>query len=367
MAGASRPAGMNGPAEATAGERFLPTAGSSAATGPIGRLAAWVDRHGAVGWLAFPALYVAQVAWCHLVLWATGRLVTGSIDPNVFIFAVYAPYTLAAFTLGTRIARDAVIRFWPATGWPADEQTRWIDRFRFAPTRLEWTAILIGTVSGLGALLAAPASVLGDGDARAASAVAYVPLFLMGYGPSTAAIILSARWLFLVDRIHRDAGAVDPFDREPIYAFSRLTVVVGATIVAAAYYSWTVNAGYQVGNVPSLAFTIATVPVGILAFIAPLWGIHGRLVREKNQLALDVERRIARAGEELFSRIDTGRFDDSKVVSDALGGLANLRERIARLPTWPWPPQLLRGFLTALFLPIIVYIVGRAISAASGI
>jgi hypothetical protein len=368
MAGVSRPAEVDGTPEPTGGDLLAAAPIVAArARGPISSFSAWVDRYGPAGWLIFVGLFVAEVAWCHLVLWATGRLAVGSFDQNVLIFSVYAPYSLAALTFGRRIARDAVVRFWPATGWPAAEQAAWIDRFSFAPARVEWAALVVGFVAGLGALLAAPASVLGSGDGRIASAVAYVPLFLMGYGPSTAAIVISAQWLWLVDRIHREARAVDPFDREPIYAFSRLTVIVGVTIVGAAYFSWTVNAGYQVGNLPSLLFTIATVPVGILAFVAPLWGIHERLAREKDALALDVERRITRAAEELYGRVDAGTFDDSKAVTDALAGLTGLRERIARLPTWPWPPQLLRGFLTALFLPIIVYIVGRAISAASGI
>ena len=39
-----------------------------------------------------------------------------------------------------------------------------------------------------------------------------------------------------------------------------------------------------------------------------------------------------------------------------------LRERVVHLPTWPWSPQVLRGFLSALLLPVIVYLITRLIS-----
>jgi hypothetical protein len=35
---------------------------------------------------------------------------------------------------------------------------------------------------------------------------------------------------------------------------------------------------------------------------------------------------------------------------------------VVRLPTWPWPPQLLRGFVSALLLPIVIFVLTRVIS-----
>jgi hypothetical protein len=50
------------------------------------------------------------------------------------------------------------------------------------------------------------------------------------------------------------------------------------------------------------------------------------------------------------------------MINDALTGLGALRERIVRLPTWPWPPQIFRGFVSALLLPIVVFILTRLVA-----
>jgi hypothetical protein len=46
-------------------------------------------------------------------------------------------------------------------------------------------------------------------------------------------------------------------------------------------------------------------------------------------------------------------------VAGALAGAEQIRERIERLPTWPWQPALLRGFISAIILPVMVCLLTR--------
>lgn len=55
-----------------------------------------------------------------------------------------------------------------------------------------------------------------------------------------------------------------------------------------------------------------------------------------------------------------------KDVTDALAGLEVVRGTIERLPTWPWPPALLRGFLSAIILPVVVYLLTRVAAGVVG-
>ena len=75
---------------------------------------------------------------------------------------------------------------------------------------------------------------------------------------------------------------------------------------------------------------------------------------------------MSRLGDEMYRRIDAGQFDATKVVSDALAGLADLRKRIADIPTWPWRPQVLSGFLSALLLPVAIFLITRALASQLG-
>jgi hypothetical protein len=61
-----------------------------------------------------------------------------------------------------------------------------------------------------------------------------------------------------------------------------------------------------------------------------------------------------------------GEFDGSKVLSVALAGVTTLRDRIQRLLTWPGPSQLLRGFVSALVLPLVFSVLTRLVSTSFG-
>lgn len=55
---------------------------------------------------------------------------------------------------------------------------------------------------------------------------------------------------------------------------------------------------------------------------------------------------------------DTSRHPDQIRVAAP----STLRQRIEHLPTWPWPPQLLRGFVSALLLPLLIYVLTRVLA-----
>jgi hypothetical protein len=264
------------------------------------------------------------------------------------------------FGMGT--SRRALKQFWPATGWPDTDRPAWQYRFTAMPFWPEAVALLVGAAAGVASLLAAPPAVIGREADRWIVFVAYLPAFLAGYGMLGFGVLATFRWLRLVAEIHRKATAIDVFDRVPIYAFSRLTALVGITFLFAAYYSLTINAAYQVGNVASIATIGLIMLFAAASFVLPMWGIHGRLAREKEALLLAAERRTNALAGELYARIDAGKFDTTEVITTSINGVHALRDRIERLPTWPWPPQVLRGFVTALLLPLLIYVLTQVIS-----
>jgi hypothetical protein len=345
---------------------FESTTPPNSTAGPVARFVTWLDASPWSRWWLIPGLLLFQVGWAHAALWASGRLEVGAFESTAATLAVYGPYSLAAGWLGIRVGRDALLAFWPATGWPVEQQAEWLDRFAHAPVRHELAALLVGAAGGLLALVAAPDAVIGPAEGRLAVFVAYAPAFVFGYAGGVMGIVLVLRWLRLVGQIHREATAIDPFDRVPIYAFSRLTVMVGLAFAVAVYYSFTANASFQAGNLPSLAFLAATTTFSVLAFVAPLWGIHGRLVRAKEALLLDAERRLTRLEAELYARIDAADFAAATTLNGTLESVTMLRARVEHLPTWPWPPQLFRGFVSALLLPVVVYLLTRVASSFVG-
>ena len=333
--------------------------------GLLSRVLGWADHLPGHGWWIYPLLYVLLIAWSHAVVWATGQVPIGEIQPLLVVGLIYSPFILGATAWINRSSGRALASFWPATGWPENEREAWRQRFVGSPARWDLVLIAIGIVVTVAAFLSAPVTSLPTSD-RTILFVAYVLPAGLGYVAALLAIVHSAYQLRLVEQIHRQATAIDPFDRVSLYAFSSLTAQTGLTYVLIAYYSLTVNGAFQAGNIAGVVMLGAVFLIGVACFVLPLWGIHDRLVREKELLIRDVEVRVSRLGEEMYRRIDAGQFDATKVVSDALAGLTDLRKRIADIPTWPWRPQVLSGFLSALLLPVAIFLITRALASQLG-
>jgi hypothetical protein len=334
--------------------------------GAVSRFLHWTDGLPGHGWWVFPTLAVLLFGYAHAIVWATGRVPFGVIEPTITVGVAYGPFLLAVLAASNAIAKRSLVAFWPATGWPESDRAAWAAAFVNTPGPWGWVSLAIGIPLAIGSFLSAPTSWVGVGDDRLVLFIAYLPALVLGYSMAPAAFVHTVRQLRLVSRIHREATAIDPFDRGPVYAFSRLTVMTGLAYVLVGFYSLTVNGAFAAGNLVAVVLLAASLLVGVATFVVPLWGLHERLVDEKSVLLRGVEDRIGRMGAEMYRRIDAGEFDGSKVLSDALGGMSTLRDRIQRLPTWPWPPQLLRGFVSALVLPLVIYVLTRLVSTSLG-
>jgi hypothetical protein len=332
----------------------------------LSRFVAWVDALPGHGWWVFPLLAVVLFAWSHGVLWATGQVPVGSTRPVIAVSLFYPPYTLAAIAAINRSAGRALAAFWPATGWSDDEREVWRYRLVHSPAGFGLPACAVGVTVAVIAFFSAPAALVGTGTDRLVLFIAYLPVAALGYTLVMLAFVHTTHQLRLVAQIHREATRIDPFDRVALYAFSSMTAVTGLAYVASGYYTLVFNGAFQAGNLVALVVLTTLFAIALACFILPLWGIHERLVDEKQVLARDVELRLSKLAEEVYRRIDAGEFEAAKAVSDAVVGVADIRKRISEIPTWPWRPQVLSGFLSALLVPVAVYVLTRAVGSQLG-
>jgi hypothetical protein len=330
--------------------------------GVLSRSLAWIDALPGHGWWIYPLLFVGLFGWAHGVLWSTGEVPFGSTLQTVAVSLFYPPYTLAATALINRSASRALDAFWPATGWADEERSAWRYRFVHSPAGFGLAAFGIGVVVAAIAFLSASEQAFGGGGDRLAVFIAYFPVASLGYAVVMLAFVHTAHQLRLVARIHREATAIDPFDRTSVYAFSSMTALTGLAYAASGYFTLLFNGAYQAGNVVATVVVVTVFALAIVCFILPLWGVHDRLVDEKQVLAREVEVRLSRLTEEMYRRIELGDFEGTKAVGDSLVGVSAIRKRISDIPTWPWRPQVLSGFLSALLVPVAVYVLTRAIS-----
>jgi hypothetical protein len=159
------------------------------------------------------------------------------------------------------------------------------------------------------------------------------------------------------------AAIIDAFRPGPLHAFSRLTSRTGIILLLFTGSAFLV---LPASSLAGEAFPITWLPylfvpplIAVAAFILPLYGMHGRLVAEKERLQNATEVRLQALFEEINRDVDVRDMARLEALNKATSAVVQQREILAKLPTWPWSAGTLRGFVTAIFLPLAIFVVQR--------
>lgn len=181
-------------------------------------------------------------------------------------------------------------------------------------------------------------------------------LFMLTFGYHTL------RQLWLISRIYTRHTNVSIFDTGGLYALSRVTAVTAVALLFFTYIYFALYTNGQINSISNGVIVALIVAGALLAFVVPLWGAHRLLVKAKNARQSEISRRIEAASDALHAKTDAGEFtDDVDHITNALDGLITERGVVAKASTWPWEPDALRGVLTAVLLPILIWIVTRVL------
>jgi hypothetical protein len=106
--------------------------------------------------------------------------------------------------------------------------------------------------------------------------------------------------------------------------------------------------------------------LAVAVFFLPLVGLHNLLVREKENLQAEAHFRLQAHIQFLHSCIDDHQLQDADAINKHMASLALERDVLAKLPTWPWQPGTLNFILTAVLLPIILWITQQFLGRWAG-
>lgn len=323
----------------------------------IDRLVAWIERLPGPTWAFYLLLWLASILAVNAVRWVDGSLELGEFDGFQTASTVWGVYTLGLLHLLKRIAGSSLHSFRPALD--ADEQ---------AYSQLHYQ--LTTTPAG-GALIATGVGVL-----SAAAAVLFDPELMSGFASSpttTVTTIVVTYWavvvvpplfyntvrqLRLVAHMHRIATNINLFQPGPLYSFSALSACAGLGLAFFSYYSVATDPT-TFTNPIWLATLIISVPLAVIFFLFPLYGMHQRIAAEKEGLENAANERVRATIADLHQRVDQRQLSDADDLNKTLTSLSLERQFLEKIPTWPWKPDTLRGFFTALLLPIILWLITR--------
>jgi hypothetical protein len=334
--------------------------------------ASWVDRllvrlEGLPGptWLAFTGVAAASLAYVMILLALSGHDPT-VVGPRFALISLAPTLVLVLMRHLNLVARESFDRFRPlleVDEAAAAQLRRGMSVLPERPVMIIVGAVIPANIIGAAT---APSNFEIEGTSLAASTmlVTYACLVSTSYLVLTLQIV---RQLMSVERIHREAKRIDLFNVTPLHAFSRLTsqaslglLVLVGLLIATTVPQMVMASSNQVVTATSIALYGGLGVAAIASFVLPLYGLHGRIEIEKERLQADADALL----ESLLGALhhDTSRLDLSRAdgLNKLLGSAFQERELLSRLPTWPWQAATLRAFVSALILPVLVYVLARA-------
>ena len=315
---------------------------------------AWVP-YAIVSVVVFLAVHFA--AWIDGFVGPDGLVAPGEFDLLLGSLAIYIIGSVAAIHFLDLRATLAWRSFRPVASLADDDA----DRVLFELTTLPARAALGWTIVGLAVAVLTLSAGYGEAVAFASAPLTFAvvtPVAAFAYITGALLAYHTIRQLRLIGRLPGYIERIDLLDAGPLHAFSGVTALTGGFFLVAAYFS-VLTDPTTFTNPAVAAVNGFAVALGVVCFVLPLSGMQRRIAAEKERRLSAVSQRLDAALRDLARRNETADLSDADAVNKNIASLLAERDLIARTPTWPWSPETLRGFGTALVLPVVLWLVFR--------
>lgn len=304
--------------------------------------------------LVYFGLFGFLVFLNHLAPWLEKKLLWGQFDPYQLNFHIWFLVVFFAGSYFISFSRLTLTKFEPAVSMPANEYRKISDKFiNFSPKEgwLFTAASIAFTPFAIS--YAAPYQQSGI------SQIVFIASSIFMFSLVFMFIVFLFRAMRLTRVLYAKIENLNIYNLNALYAFSGLTSRVGIFFIISVSMSYFTNVFLSPApQVESfLFFTSLNTVLALAAFIYPLLGIHSRLVAQKEVVSEDINRRLEKAQLKFLKLIDTESYSGATDLKSSISALLELRHEVAHMSTWPWDPSTMRSFITALFLPIILWII----------
>ena len=323
----------------------------------IDRLMGAIERLPVPTWVTYAATTVLLVV---IAIWSEGFMDRTQLPVPTAYTAIVVFFPLALIHYLDSVARKALRRFRPALSI-SDEQ---VERLSYELTTLprgpSRIATLLGTVVVLVGVTESPEEIFGPPSMPIPFSIVGFGAFLLTFVSLALLFYHTIRQLRLVSAIHSRAVTINLLQPQPVHAFSVLTMRTGVALVLLSYYILAVSAGVTLSPL-----TVGLVGINLVLslglFTWPLYGMHARLVEEKERLLRAVVDRMESTFSSLHEALEQREAGQIDALNKGLAGLSVQREMIAKAPTWPWAPGTLRVFSGSVLFPIALLLLSRVV------
>ncbi len=331
----------------------------------LDRFMDFIERRPVPYWLTYLILFIAQSALVHVLAWLDGWLPAYRFSPILLLFPLWQWLPLAIMTYLDSASVQALSTLSPLLDADPTVLNRLKAEFTSMPSRGVILSAVVWAIVYILLTLANLNTFYVSYGLDTFYSVVIAAEGLIAYLTGSAIYFHSLRQLYLINRTVKTIKKFNLFRLDPVYAFSRVTAIIGISWMAMLTFTLLLYPTRLVRGA-TLAILILQVVLAMAAFVLPLWFVHRRLETQKLKLQEELNLQVESTAARLHRSLDENELGPVTQLKDAMLGLAAEREVLKDIPTWPWRSGTLAGFLSATVLPIVLFILQIAIGKLLG-
>jgi hypothetical protein len=321
------------------------------------RLTDWIDGLPGSAWPYYLGSGTVVLVALAVAIWSEGDDVLSSFPVPYLFYVAATPFFMALFRILDGEAGKALDSMRSTLTASEDE----IDDLRYRLTTLPWgptlwwSLVVFAVTIPFDYLSGAMPGVDGLSAVTASAVVAYV-IYRILWWVMGALLYHTVHQLRMIDHILTRRTRIEVFCVAPLYAFSNLTALTALGIVGPPYLFLALNPG-SFYEAAALAQVVPILLLGVAVFVWPMVGVHRLLVAEKARLSDESATRLKATLARLHERVDSGNLSEMDDLSKAIGLLEAEQRALKGVPTWPWDPATVRLLISAIALPLGLWLI----------
>lgn len=324
----------------------------------------WVDRLPIPVWLYYGLLYIASVILVELPFWVAGALPWARVDLAGLVGGIWVPLESGTMHYLDHLGARQIEKLRSSLGLDPDSYSVLRYRIQTMPQRpvLLLTGLLL--VGVLTVAILSPGTFAPEGASAAVGWLGAVSFFF-GYITSPGYIFHIFHQLRVVRKAYEQVEDINLFNLGPLHSLSVVTAQTGMAIfllLALNYANNIALAGGEVSLLPAVIFPSVGITLVILVFLLPLLDIRGRIQEKKEDLLKQNGEVLQDSMQELQKRMARRELNEVPELQDGINALVLVGKQLENISPWPWNPDTLRSFLSAILLPIFLFIVQQVLS-----
>lgn len=331
----------------------------------LDRFMGFIERLPFPYWLTYLALFIVQSTIMHILAWVDGWLPAYTLTPIAFLFPLWQWAPLAIMTYSDAVSLQALSTFSPLL----DVEEIYLEKLKYEFSTMPSRGVILNGVTWGIVYVILMYATFDTFNASYGFDIFFSAIVLIEglitYLTGSAIYYHSFRQLSLVNRTVKMARQFNMYQLDPVYAFSRVTSLIGVSWMIMLSLTLLLFPIQLVGGL-ALATLSLQVMLAVAAFVLPLWFVHLRLKSEKLGLLAELNRQVESTTTKIHRCLDENKMEPVTQLKDAMLGLTAERDILNDIPTWPWQSGTFTGFLSATILPIVLLIIQLVIQKLIG-